>query len=64
MQDAVAVALERRAQAAVVLRPQAAACLVRPHRKRRQPALLVLAHLRLEGAGDRSGNFRHAAQAR
>jgi hypothetical protein len=64
VENAVAVALERRAQAAVVLLAQSSARFVRAHRQRRQPLLLVLADLRLEGAGDRSGNFRHAVQAR
>jgi hypothetical protein len=64
VEDAVAVVLERRAQAAFVLLAEPSPRLVRLHGERREPALLVLAHLRLEGAGDRSRNFRHANQAR
>ena len=45
MENAVAVTLERRAQAAVVLLSKASARVVRPHGERRQPALFTIAHL-------------------
>ena len=61
--DPVAVALERRPQPAFVLRPGTAARLVGAHGKRRKPTLFVLAEARLEGVGDRSGYFRHGADA-
>src|SRR5581483_11416678 len=57
--DPVAVALERRPQAALVLRMLAAARLVAPHRERREPALLVLADRVREAVGDRSGDLGH-----
>jgi hypothetical protein len=64
MQDAVAIALERCAQAAIVLGAQPATRVVRAHGERREPALLVLADLRLECVRHRSRQFRHAFQAR
>ena len=51
--DAVAVALERRAQAAFLLREIAAAALVGAHGERRQPAFLVLPHEAFEGVSTR-----------
>ena len=48
VQDPVAIALERRAHAALVLLARAPARLVRLDGERRQPRLLVLAHTRLE----------------
>ena len=54
MEDPVAVALERRAQATVVLFAQPAARLVGADGEQRKPPLLVLAHLRLEGIRDPS----------
>src|SRR4051794_7767354 len=47
VQDAIAVALERRAQAAIILRTQSSARVVRAHGEGREAALLVLADLRL-----------------
>src|SRR5919198_6304590 len=47
----VAVALERRADAAGLLGPSPAARLVRPDGERREPRLLVLADALLEDAG-------------
>ena len=61
--DAVAVALERRAQPALVLCVRAAAALVRANGERRQPALLVLAHEALEGVSNPTGKFRHPVQS-
>src|SRR5439155_4084486 len=57
--DPVAVALERRAQAALILHVRAAAALVRADGQGRQPALLVLAHEALEGVSNTTGQFRH-----
>ena len=64
MQDPVAVALERRAQATVVLGAEPSTRLVGADGERRQRSLLLLAHLRLEGVGDLSGKFGHRFQAR
>jgi len=50
--DAVAVALERRADAALVLFAEAAARLVRADGERRERPLLLLADTRGEGVGD------------
>ena len=52
--DPVAVALERRPQAARLLLVCAPATLVGAHRERRERPLLVRAHARLERVGDRS----------
>jgi hypothetical protein len=54
MQDPVAIALERRAKASIVIRPKPAARLVGAHGQRRQPSFLLLAHLTLEGIRDSS----------
>ena len=62
VQDPVAVALERRAQAALVLLAHAAPRLVRPHGKRRERALLLLANAGFEGIRDPSGDFGHRRQ--
>ena len=61
--DAVAVALERRAQQARLLLPRAPARLVGPDRQRREPALLVLANARFEGVSSPSGKLGHDADA-
>src|SRR5213079_1637426 len=55
----VAVALERRAQAALLLGVLAPAALVRPHGERRQPALLVLPHEAFEVVCDSPGELGH-----
>ena len=57
--DPVAVALERRPQQARLLLARAPARLVRAHRERREPPLLVLANARLEGVRSPSGELRH-----
>jgi hypothetical protein len=57
--DAVAVALERRAQPALLLGEVAAARLVRADGERGQPALLVLPHEPGEGIGNTTGGLRH-----
>ncbi len=57
--DAIAVALKRRPQPAFLLGILAPARLVRAHRKRREPPLLVLAHRLGEAVGDLSGDLRH-----
>src|SRR5258708_28130061 len=59
MGDAIAVALERCAQATLFLDVRATATLVRADGERRQPALLVLAHEALEGVSNSTGQFRH-----
>jgi hypothetical protein len=64
MEDPITVALERRAEAARVLLPQATLRLVRPDRERREPTLLVLAHPRFERIRDSSRNLLHEDQAR
>ncbi len=56
--DAVAVALERRPQAALLLGQIAPAGVVRAHRERREPALLVLPNEALEGIGNPTGELR------
>src|SRR5581483_5561917 len=61
MDDPVAVALKRRAQAARLLGTRAAPGLVRADGKRRQPPLLLLPHRSLEGVGNASCNLGHAA---
>ena len=61
--DAVAVALERRPQPALVLGILAPARLVRAHGPRREPPLLVLANRLGEAVGDRSGDLRHPRPA-
>ena len=53
VEDAIAVALERRSNRAFVLGAKPAAVLVGANRERRKPPLLVLADARLEGVGDR-----------
>ena len=57
--DAVSVALERRAQATGRFLEGAAARLVGADGKRREGLFLVLADPSFEGIGDRSGNARH-----
>jgi hypothetical protein len=57
--DAVAVALERRPQPAFLLGKVAPARLVRAHGERRQPTLLVLAHEAREGISNLTGKLRH-----
>ena len=57
--DAVAVALERRPQAAFLLGSLAPARLVRAHGERREPLLLVLANRVREAVRDLSGDLRH-----
>ena len=57
--DAVAVALERRAQPAFLLGSLAPARLVRAHGERREPLLLVLANRVGEAVRDLSGDLRH-----
>src|SRR6266511_2357183 len=61
MEDPVAVALERRPQAALLLfiLAQATARLVRAHGKRRERLLFVLADLPLECVRHPSNHFRH-----
>ena len=59
MEDPVAVALERRAQATLLLLARAPACAVRANGERRQPRLLVLAYARLEGVRHSACQFRH-----
>ena len=63
VQDPVAVALERRAQAAFVLRARAPACLVGAHGERREPRLFVLAIRDREAVRDLSGDLRHRRSA-
>ena len=60
--DAVAVALKRRADAAFFLGLLAAAALVRAHGEGRQGVALQLAHTGREGVGNSSGQLRHAAR--
>src|SRR4029079_7973769 len=57
--DPVAVALERRAEAAFLLGNLAPTRLVRAHRERRQPLLLVLANRVREAVRDLSDDLRH-----
>ena len=57
--DPVAVALERRPHRRFLLRPQAAARLVRAHRERREPGLLELPDARCERLGH---GLRHRLQ--
>jgi hypothetical protein len=57
--DAIAVALERRPQPALLLGEIAPARVVRADGERRQPALLVLPHEALEGIGNLTGELRH-----
>ena len=61
--DPVAVALERRPQAALLLGSLAPARLVRAHGERREPLLLVLAHRVREAVRDLSGDLGHRVQA-
>ena len=61
VEDAVAVALERRADAALLLGAGAPARLVRAHGERRERALLQLAHARGEGVGNSPGKLGHTA---
>ena len=57
--DAVAIALERRSQPALLLRLRAPARLVRAHREGRQRLLLEGANTALEALGDRSSELGH-----
>ena len=57
--DPVAVALERRPDAALVFLAQPPARLVRAHGERRERRLLGRADARLEGVGNSSGQLRH-----
>ncbi len=61
--DTVAVALEWRAQRALLLGLGPAAGAVRPHRLGRQAALLLLPHALLEARGDRPVAVGHHASA-
>ena len=61
--DAVAVALERRPQPALLLGQVAPARLVGANGKRRQPLLLVLPHEAREGIGNQTGGLRHPHQS-
>ena len=63
MDDPVAVALERRAQAAWAFLLRAPMGLVRADGERREPAFLVLADASLEGVRSPSGKLGHAADA-
>ena len=60
--DPVPVALERRPHRARFLVALPPAGLVRPHRERREPAVLLLADARLERVTDSSGQLRHHIQ--
>jgi len=60
--DPVAVALERRPQAALLLRVYAAAALVRAHGERREPPLLVLSDGVGEAVGNSPGELGHRGQ--
>ena len=60
--DPVAVALERRAQPALVLSVRTAAALVRADGERGQPPLLVLAHGGREAVGHSPGELGHRVQ--
>ena len=57
--DAVAVALERRPQPALVLREVAPARRVGADGERRQPSFLVLTHEPFEGVSSATGELRH-----
>src|SRR5215204_3900497 len=59
--DAVAIALERRPQIALLLRPEPPARLVRARGQRRQPLLLLLADACLERLPDRAGGGHQAS---
>src|SRR5215210_9164472 len=59
VEDAVAVALERRPYRAFLLDPEPAAVLVRTYCERRKPAFLLRANARLEGVGNSSDQVRH-----
>jgi hypothetical protein len=58
--DAVAVALKRSAEATFLLREVAAAGLVRADGERRQPAFLLLSNEPLEGVSNSTGKLRHS----
>jgi hypothetical protein len=60
VQDAVAIALERRAQPAFVLLAEASAGLVRPDGERRQGPFFVFAYAFLETVCDLAGELGHA----
>src|SRR5215208_922711 len=62
MEDSVAVALERRSQATLLLfvLAQPATRLVRAHGQRREASLFVLADLGLECVRNPSSDLRHA----
>ena len=64
MQDPIAIALERRAQTAIVLRLESSACLVGTDGQRRQRSFFLLTNLPLEGVGDSSCKLVHWFQAR
>ena len=59
MDDPVAIALERRPEAALLLRSLASARLVRADRERREPPFLVLANRVREAVRDLSCDLRH-----
>ena len=59
VEDAVAVALKRRADAAFVLRPLASARLVGAHGERREGVLFQLARARGKGVANSPGKFGH-----
>src|SRR4051794_4986693 len=60
--DAVAVALKRRPKPALFVGKLPPARLVRAHRERREPALLVLANGLGKAVGDLSGDLGHQSQ--
>ena len=62
--DAVAVALKRRAQAAFLLLERTAAGFVRAHGQRRERGFLLLPDPRFERVRDPPGKFGHTAKAR
>ena len=59
MQDPVAVALKRRADAALVLRTLAPASLVRANGERREGMLFQVTRARGEGVANFPGQFGH-----
>src|SRR4029453_10494581 len=63
MEDAVAVALERRTQEALLLGAPAAGGLAPAHGKPAEPGRLVRGGVRFEGVSDSSGQLRHRNRA-
>ena len=61
MEDAIAIALERRADRALLLGKEPASRLVRLHRESRERQLLVPAHALAERLCDSAGNLGHGA---